>query len=810
MNHSFPTSLRPSVRAVRHGLLAMLLASGAPLVALPAVALAASEAQQGFNVPAGSLSGALAAFAEQAGVSVAMPPALAAGKQSPGLSGNWSVLEGLQRLMRGTGLEAVPGGEGVYLVRPLPEAGAGVELGATSIIGNRQDVSGPLRGYVAERSAAGTKTDTPLIRTAQSVSVVTRDQMDDQGVTSVAQALRYAGGTFAEYRGSSHRVDEVFSRGFGYTPTYLDGLSFGGESRSQVDPWMLERVELIHGPASVLYGQASPGGLLAMTSKRPSQDARNALQLGVGTDSLRRGAFDLNGQLDEAGTLLYRLNGVLSKGQAEVDHVDEERHALAPALTWQPDEDTRLTLLGYYQHDPEAGYRNFWPTEGVANSGRFGRLSRHFDVGDPDFYKSEREQSSLGYQFEHRFNDLLTFRQNLRYLQEDADYRQMVFMTMTADGRYLRRAPSASREELKQWMVDNQLQFDFQTGPLAHTLLAGVDYKRTRLDTDTARDLNWFNNYLLDSQNPVYHVPVGTLTTIDDNSQRAEQLGAYLQDQIEWGGWNLMIGGRKDRSEVETDNHLADTRVTVKDDKFTGRVGLLYAFENGISPYASYSTSFEPELSSGAPGSSPFKPTTGKQTEVGVKYQPVGTEALFTLAWFDLTQRNVVAWDSNLGYNVQNGEVHSRGLEFEARGNLGENLELVGSFTYLKPEVTESAQAGVEDMQPARQPNHLASLWGTYQLATLGVPGLSVGAGARYVGSSYGDARNTYKVASVTLFDAMLGYELKFLAPELEGASVQLNASNLTDKVYAASCAGSDSCFYGASRTLTANLNYAW
>lgn len=800
--------LAPAAVAVRQGLLLGLLSAGLPFAAAPA--LAATAEQGGYAIPAGPLSGALARFAEQAGVSVSLPPGLAAGKRSAGLSGHWSVAEGLRHLLQGTGLDALPSGEGVYRVREAPSVSSAVELGATDVHANGQSATGPVDGYLAERSAAGTKTDTPLTRTAQSVSVVTRDQMDDQAVANVAQALRYSSGVFSEYRGSSRRVDEVFVRGFGYAPTYLDGLSFGGESRSQIDPWMLERVELIHGPASVLYGQANPGGLLSMVSKRPSAEARNAVQLAAGSDSLVRGAFDLNGRLSEDGTLLYRLNGVLSKGQAEVDHVDEERRAIAPALTWQPDENTSLTLLGYYQHDPKAGYRNFWPTEGVANDGRYGRLSRHFDVGDPHFYVSRREESALGYQFEHRFNDTLTVRQNLRYLEERGRYRQMVFMSASADGRYLQRAPSESREDLRQFVVDNQLQLDLQTGPLNHTVLAGVDYKRTHLDTDTARDQDWRGRYLLDVRNPVYGVPVGPLTMIADDTQRADQLGGYLQDQIEMGGWNLMLGGRHDRSEIRTDNNLGGSRVTVKDDKVTGRAGLLYAFDNGLSPYVSYSTSFEPELSSGAPGSAPFKPTTGKQAEVGLKYQPPGTDSLFTLSGFDLRQRNVSAWDSNLGYNVQNGEVRSRGVEFEARGRVGESLDLVGSYTYLKPEVTETAQAGVEGKQPARQPNHLAALWGSYHLDGLGLAGLTVGGGARYVGSSFGDARNTYKVDAVTLFDAMLGYDLDHLAPALKGTSLQLNASNLTDKRYAASCASVDSCFYGTSRTVTASVNYAW
>ncbi|MCQ4273081.1 TonB-dependent siderophore receptor [Pseudomonas kuykendallii] len=799
----------PLRQAVRRNLLIVgLLGAGVWQPSLHAAEATQVETAN-YAIPAGDLGEVLSRFAEQAGVSLTLSPDQVRGKRSVGLRGNWTTREGFRQLLEGSSLQAVPSGDGVFVLRPLGESSA-MQLGGNTVTGMaEQDASGPLDGYLAKRSAAGTKTDTPLIRTPQAISVVTRDQMDDQAVTNVAQALRYTSGVFTEYRGSSHRVDEVFARGFGYLPTYLDGLSFGGESYSQIDPWMLERVELIHGPASVLYGQATPGGLLNMVSKRPSLAAKNAVQLGAGSDSLVNGAIDLNGQLDEQGDWLYRFNGVASKGQNEVDHVEEERQAFAPALTWSPDEDTRLTLLGYYQNDPEAGYRNFWPTAGVANSGPYGRLSRHLDVGDPDWYKSTREQTSLGYLFEHRFNDALTFRQNARLLKENGHYRQMVFQFMS-NAYTLERQPADNTEDMRQFVIDNQLQFDLQTGALAHTLLAGADYKRTHLDTWGARDLSYSGEYPLDIRNPVYGITLGSLTVNTDQSQKAEQLGIYLQDQIELGGWNLMIGGRQDRSEVVTDNHLSGSRVTVDDDKFTGRAGLLYAFDNGISPYLSYSTSFEPVLSSGAPGSSPFKPTSGKQTELGLKYQPPGSEALFSAALFDLAQRNVVTYDSVNGYNTQTGEIKTHGLELEARGRVLSNWELIGSYTFLQPKVSKSEQTGIEGNQPARQPNHLASAWATYRFDAAPLAGLSIGGGARYVGSSYGNAANTYKVPSILLLDAMLGYELKYLAPELAGASLQINASNLADKQYAASCAAVDTCFYGSSRTLTASVNYAW
>ncbi|CAB3701492.1 Ferrichrome outer membrane transporter/phage receptor [Achromobacter deleyi] len=800
--------------ALRRAWLSRQLSAAAATVAL-ATAFASPCAAADPSAPAvtvhsvdvgpGRLTDVLNRYALQAGVLLAGDSRLTDALHSDGLRGAYTVEAGFAALLARHGLQAQRGASGSWSLRTVPQ---GIStLAPVTVDGRTESATGPVDGLLARRSAGGTKTDTSVMETPQAVSVITRDQMQAQDVQSVSQALRYSSGVFTEYRGSSNQSDEIFMRGFGYAPKFLDGLAYGSASKGQIDPWLLERVEVVRGPSSVLYGQASPGGILNLVSKRPQAEALREVQFDVGNHERASAAFDAGGKIDEDGKLLYRLSGLARTQHNDVDGVRDERVALAPAFTWLPNSDTRFTLLTSYQNEPEAGYRNFLPAMGLVYGGSngYGHIPRSFNGSDPDYDKSWREQGSVGYELEHRLNSTFTLRQNLRYSTISQRYRKLVFGVLLPDQATFTRTASDEHEKIRQVVVDNQAQADFDLGPTRHTVLAGVDYRQTRTDYQLLRG----KGPTLDWRNPVYGQPVGPLALMTDQMQTASQLGAYLQDQVRIGQLNVVLGGRKDWSRTRTENRLgADSRQD--DDAFTGRVGAIYNFDNGLAPYASYSTSFEPELTRGAPGSDPFKPTTGKQWEAGLKYQPPGTDAMFTASYFDLRQRNVATYDSTIGFNVQTGEIASRGVELEARGNLTRQLEVVASYTYVDPKVRQSSQAGVQGKQPARQPGHLAALWGMYTAAEGPLAGLGLGAGVRYVGTSYGDPLNTFKVPAVTLYDAVLRYDLAQVSPRLAGARLQLNINNLFDKTYVASCAGETACFYGTGRTVSASLNYRW
>ncbi|HHS9594168.1 TonB-dependent siderophore receptor [Raoultella planticola] len=676
-----------------------------------------------------------------------------------------------------------------------------------------EDPTAPVKGIVATKTLSATKTAAGLVKTPQSVSVITRDQMAALDVTSVSQALRYSAGVFTEYRGSSNRNDEVFVRGFSYVPKYLDGLSYGATASSQtgtMDPWLLERVELVRGPASVLFGQVNPGGLISMTSKRPTSQPVHEIQFRTGNDNLAEGAFDLGGPLSDDGHLLYRLNGIARSQNSQVEDYKETRVAIAPALTWYPNDATRFTLLTSYQKDPDAGYRNFLPRYGTVNNVDGSYIPRDFNVSDPSYNQSWREQTLIGYEFEHQLNDMLTLRQNARYGTIKQKYRYLVYSSSEANSSVLSRRAQHEERQTDEFGIDNQLEAQFATGQLAHTVLSGLDYK-------TSKDKQYLgraggSQYDLDWRAPVYGVKVdeSTFRTASDEQQNLDQVGLYLQDQLSLENWELLLSGRYDWAEVRTTDFTDSSRSQKNDSKFTWRTGLLYAFDFGLSPYISYSTSFEPNLQTNrAPGVAPFDPSEGKQLEVGVKYQPTPT-ALMTLAMYNLTQSNVATWNSAAGWYENSGKVRSKGVEAEAHATFFDNLNLIASYTWTDAETVNTTVAGTEGKTPARIPTHMASAFTSYTLPNGALKSLTAGVGVRYIGTSYGDAKNTFKVPAVDLYDAMVSYELGELSSSLKGAKAQFNINNIADTKYVASCAGDSACFYGVSRTVTMTVNYAW
>ncbi|MEI2684092.1 TonB-dependent siderophore receptor [Erwinia aphidicola] len=677
----------------------------------------------------------------------------------------------------------------------------------------QESVTAPTKGIVAKESASGTKTATPLRKTPQTISVVTREQMNDQQPASVADALVYSSGVVTNYRGNSNRNDEVISRGFRYAPKLLDGLHYGLSSENggagQLDPWLLERVEMVHGPAGVLYGQVSPGGLLMMTSKRPTAESIHEVKLSTGNRHYGEAAFDFGGKLNDDNTLFYRLNGIANTKSEFVKNSKQQRMAIAPAITWLPNEDTSFTLLTSYQNDPKAGSRNFLPRSGTLYATPEGfTVPYDLNVSDSDFAKSKREQTSIGYSLDHSFNEAVSFTQNLRYSHRNEDYKYLVYGYDYSD-HVMTRMPQHEETQTNEFNVDNQLKGLFETGDVSHTVLGGLDYRYSHIDLKLSRaygtqyNLDWTNPGRIDIDENDLALATSTLKTLN-------QYGVYLQDQMAWNNWNLVLSGREDWSQVRTQDRLANTDVTYNDSAFTGRAGLLYAFDNGVSPYISYSTSFEPVLAQPAPGSDPLKPTTGAQTEVGMKFQPVGSNTMMTVSWFDINQKNVLSSIDGTRYYNQIGKVNSQGIETEIHAQPTPEIKLIAAYTYTDATTKESDTAAEVGHSPAAIPRHAASAWGSYSFLDGALDGLTVGTGVRYVGKAGGDNTGEYYVPHYTLYDAMVKYELGQAVPALKGTSLQFNVQNLTDEHYVASCSNAYACFYGSGRTFVASVDYRW
>ncbi|UYO38415.1 TonB-dependent siderophore receptor [Rhodopseudomonas palustris] len=667
--------------------------------------------------------------------------------------------------------------------------------------------------YVVRTSATATKTDTPVLETPQSISTVTRRQMDDQNVQTVANALRYSAGVLSDADTNS-RFDSVFIRGFGAFGTatnyvsFLDGLKLPrGQAfaNTAIDPFLLDRVEVLKGPSAVLYGQTSPGGLVNQISRMPSAVPYNEVRVEGGSYGRFQSGVTSQGALDKDGHWLYSLSAIGRTSGTRYDNVDEQRFAVAPALTWAPDADTRFTVQSYYQKDPKGGYFNsLYPTS-LAPLQYRPYLNSKLNVGDPGFDSFEREQYGIGYQFDKRLNEVVSVKSSLRYSHVDVDFKSLQMNApLTATGTIPRWA-LRSIEDVGGLSTDNRVQFDFATGALQHKIITGVDYQNTlsnwtyQLGAATA----------LNVVSPVYNQPVGSLASLIDNGQKLSQTGLYAQDQISLGGWRATLGVRHDWAEQSTDSRLAGSRSNQSDDKTTYRAGLLYLFDSGVAPYVSYSTSFEPVTGVGVDGQ-PFIPTTAEQYEGGIKYQPTFLPMLFTASVFDIRQQNVLSPSSVPGFNVQQGEVRSKGVELEARGNVTGGLELIGALTFLDTRVARSSNALIVGNRPQAVPDFFGSMWANYTFQSGPVTGLTFGGGIRHVGASYGDDANTLRTPAYTVVDAALKYDLANVAPSLKGTTLTLNVNNLFDKEYYSSCSSGFYCQFGNRRTVLAGVRYRW
>lgn len=661
---------------------------------------------------------------------------------------------------------------------------------------------GPVGTYAAKQSATGTKTDTPLVKTPQSVSVVTREQMDIMQPTTVKEALSYTPGVMVGNRGASTAYDAVNIRGFSSVGTnmYLDGLKLQDDKYSiyQVDPYFLERAEVLRGPSSVLYGKSNPGGVVALVSKRPTAEDIKEIQFKMGTNNLFQTGFDLGGGLDDAGVYSYRLVGLARDADQQQIGEKSKRFAIAPAFSWRPDDRTLLTILSSFQDDPSIGFYGWLPKEGTVQNGINGKLPTSFNDGEPGYNNISRKQQMVGYTFEHSFDDVWTLRQNLRYAKMDVDYRSIYGIGIIADKpTELTRGVMNAKEHMSSFAVDTQAQAKFAMGQVDHTLLMGGDYMRMRIDLvyqyGSAANLNVIA--------PQYGNQRYDITGSASQVNRQEQTGLYVQDQAEWNNWVLTMGGRYDWSDTNSTSRLKQNSVSKQqDNQFNGRAGLNYLFENGVAPYISYSESFEPTSGTDFAGNT-FVASKGKQYEAGVKYASKVRPITASMALFQLTKtNNKVADPDHPLFSVQGGEIRSRGVELEAKAALTANVNLLGSYTYTDAEYSKDTT--LQGNTPAGIPKHMASLWADYTFHETGLSGLTLGSGVRYIGSTHGDQANSFKVKDYTVVDAVMKYDLARF--NLPGSSVALNVNNLFDKQYVSSCFDTYGCYWGAERQVVA------
>ena len=641
-----------------------------------------------------------------------------------------------------------------------PAADAAIDLPTVRVEGRGAGPLADTQGCFSRRDITGTKPDTPLSEIPQSVSVINREQLDSRQVQSLGEALRYTPGVQAETFGADPHVDFFSIRGFSTNDTgiYLNGLRVSpGVTALAPEPYGVERIDVLKGPASVLYGQNAPGGLVNLVSKRPTDAAFRDLTLLGGSYGRVQGQFDLGGPVGTDGTWSYRLTGLARGAGSQTNRVPNDRLFLAPAITYRIGPDTTVTLLTSFQNDHSAG-QQFLPSEGTVFGNPNGRIPSRRFTGEDQYNKVDKFQMNLGYEVEHRFNEVFTVRQNARFSRIDYGQRQVYGVGFEPDLRTLNRSAYGQDVRANIYAVDTQGQARFATDPLTHTVLGGFEYNRITNATVNRSALAT----PLDVFRPAYGALQPELSTYVNSYQSQNLYGLYLQDQIKLDRFILTVGGRQDWVDTTTRDRLTGGLAPASQDdrKFTYRVGLGYEAPFGITPYVGYARSFQPVAGVNASGAA-YQPTQGKQIEVGVKYQPPGMASFITAAAFDLRQTNVSTPDpTNVVNTLQTGEIRVRGFEVEAQANLLAGLNLLAAYTYLDPTVT-GANDGTRGNQVGGVPRNAASGWVDYAFQE-GSPaaGLSFGAGVRYVSSTQASNFNLFKVRDRTLADAALRYAI--------------------------------------------------
>lgn len=791
------------MRKSRHQVTLLLSAA---LIMPPGGALVAHEAGHitKINIKPLPLGQALNELARQAGVQMSFPPALVTGKNAPALQGNLGLEEALKQLLSGSNLEAKINAGQVTVQVATSNAPT---LDEILVHDKPEDAASPIRGYIARRSATATKTDTPILETPQSITVIGAQEMDTRRTDDVNQALSYSAGVHRS-EGADLTSDSFIVRGFPAgaheSSLVLDGLKYKVQAyNGRMEPYAMERLELLRGAASVLHGSAGPGGVLNAVSKRPSTELIREVRAEFGNYRRKQLSTDFGGKLTEDGVLTYRLTSVLRNSDTFVDFVPDNRRFIAPSLKWQPNATTSLTLLGHYLKDRSV-YLYGLPVEGTVAPNLNGRIPRHRFVGEPGYDQFRHDVQAFGYQFEHNFNPNLKLRHSLRYFRNKGQVDSIWvdgFMDESNQRATLRGAtPRTDREN--SFAVDTSLQYEWMSGPIRHTSLLGID---SLLQRQAGRQ------YIqevdsLDLFSPRYgNLPSAPEPDLNYSPNfKTERLGLYVQDQMKLGKrWALLLGGRYERV-IHSEWHAftgirsADREKT---NALTGRAGLVY-MAKGWAPFFSFSQSFEPQSGTDRAGAR-FKPTRGEQWEAGIRYQPASGSSLLSAAVYDLRKTNNLVQDPvSRDHSVQLGKVRSRGIELEARARIAKHINLIAAYAYTDAHTIESSPLTPEAVgkRAGGVPRHQVSFWADYRFTAWALPDIQLGGGMRHVDKTTGmwiDA----EVPAYTVVDFMLAFE--------QGPwRLALNVNNLMDKTYIASC--TYGCFYGDARKIIASVTRRW
>ncbi len=654
---------------------------------------------------------------------------------------------------------------------------------------------------------SATKSAVAESKTPQVINTIASKEIEQRHASSVNEILRYAPGVSTEVRGSTSYMSEYKIRGFNVDQEFYNGLQLPynvtGNTKARIDPLLIESVDILKGPSSVLYGGGSPGGLVNIQSKKPQKVAKTELGFNTGNRNLKEGYLDSTGQIANSDWN-YRLLGKATESDEQAHTTRYENYLVAPSVTWQPDDKTRLTIDALAQNTP-----SLTPSDPMPLSYLRSKYADRRDYAGDEWSGFKQRQWMLGYSFEHEFDSGWGFNQKARYFDVDTHQRS-AYSTGTGSEVYqLNRFAYTTDEDLQSFNIDNQVTRTVALGDWQHHLLAGFDYQK----------LNSHFHYRyasstpgIDMRNPdhsqIDNDALG-LETAQKNRLGYQQNGYYLQDQIAFGGLNVLASLRFDDYRSVTTNYLQNgDKAWVSQDRLTKRLGVLYAFENGLSPFISYSEGFAPVSPQGTLTAKDVKPTTSKQVEGGVKYLLAEYATTFTASVFNIRQKNVVTSDPGFLNYRQTGEVESKGAELSAISRPTDNLTLIANYAYTHAINTEDDK--YQGKRPTQVPENAFNLWGDYTFDSTPLRGLTLGAGARYTGPmEISPANDAGKLGGTTQYDLAASYRMGELAPSLEGLTLKASAQNVTNKE-TLTCYDATNCWIGRNRTFQVGANYSF
>lgn len=789
--------------ALRGAILGLVVSS----YALPALAQSSStdhrsQVQQ-WNIAAGPLAPALDRFAREAGISLSYDASSVADRTTQGVSGTLGTAAALSSLLQGSELQAEQQGPNAYQLTPQPKAPGPLELGSTDvedyrlaplIINAKVKVSADddINSVVAKELWVGGKVATNILNTPASVSVVTRKEMEQRSVSTTEEALQYTPGVVSDFYGTDDRNDYFQIRGFQAT-TYRDGLTLSSMRGVREDPFAYERIEIIRGANSTLFGPADPGGSVNFVTKQPRFEQFGQGYVTYGSFNHVETGIDVGDTLNDEKTLAGRFTAKGQDSDREYDHSKDDNQLFMGGLTWAPTDFTSATMV-----------LDYLKTESSPNSGGY-PLDREYDrkdfFGEPSFNYHDVERTSLSTNVTHDFDNGFVLRSNLRYSTLTDDYGY-VYLSDNASrvGTTVPRYLLGTDSDADQFNGNLMLQYDARFENIDSSTLVGVEY----LDSSTKERSIYDLTSSIDIANPVFTGVSSALTPYTEKKSEAKTKAVFLQQNLSFYERFIVTAGvRNDSMDLSSKGYnLFSTPVQFDDnDTFSEtsyRGALTYIVNDEVSTYVSMVESVSPPQVG-------VTPQTGRQYEVGVKYSPMGMDALFSAAVYDLTQENVtiaVVLPSGIIEQQTVGESRVRGLDLEAKAQVTQNVSLIGGYSYMDSEVVRGSLydgSSLKGNEFTTAPKHSASLWSYYS-----IPGtdVSVGLGARYVGAYYLDAANTRESDGTTLFDAAFNYRIA------KGTDLAVNVSNLFDEQHVVGSGTAN--FYNPGREITAKLSYNW